>query len=500
MALNNITFEKALGGIGRFLPGRDHVSGMIFYLNETDLVIKNTLKPFPVKSVEELVGLDLETGLPEKLEQNPKSTFVIKPQLLFPGEKGYDESESSKIAVVYYHVSEFFRMNPGATLWLSFKTSRNSFVAISDLQTAANGEIRQLAIHDELTTPSDSAALKSTVSSINTKAKELASIFQPVSVIYSNTTSSANPSNYADVTGDANYVSVSIGQSGSGFADRLNKAYKVKEYTVSDLESDSGKVQFTHDSLSNDSIVKVYSLENHKTYSAKVEGSKLVIETADLFSATDKYTLIDKDGQLELDSTKSFKAIGCVGTLLGAVSAAAVHENIGWVQKFNLGGEFAEPMLMNGKAVEELTQTDKNGLNNKRLIFPLKHVGDEGTYFNDSHTAIKPTHDFAYIENNRTIDKAIRNVRTNLLPQLNSPLTVLDGKLSPDTVKFFENLCSQPLERMRNNGELSAFGVAIDPQQPILESSTLNIALQLIPRGVARQIKVTVGFTTKLSK
>ncbi|MCG8412127.1 MAG: DUF2586 family protein, partial [Bacteroidales bacterium] len=202
--------------------------------------------------------------------------------------------------------------------------------------------------------------------------------------------------------------------------------------------------------------------------------------------------------------------IGLVGTALGAVSKAAVHENIGWVQKFNLAsGEFNTPGFYGKFENSDKESTAKNfseiptgiieQLHEKRYIFPLKHTGDAGTYFNDSHTATKFTDSFAYIENNRTIDKAIRGVRASLLPQINRPLAVdKDGKLSADTIKFFENLANRTLDRMLNAGELSDFAVGIDPNQQVLSDSKLSMVLRLIPRGVARQIEVKIGFTTKL--
>jgi hypothetical protein len=90
-------------------------------------------------------------------------------------------------------------------------------------------------------------------------------------------------------------------------------------------------------------------------------------------------------------------------------------------------------------------------------------------------------------------------LRAALIPQLLSPLTVdTDGKLSADTVKSFENLASTPLERMVNAGELSGQSVTIDPDQDVLATSTLNIVVELQPRGVARTIQVTIGFTVSI--
>ena len=53
------------------------------------------------------------------------------------------------------------------------------------------------------------------------------------------------------------------------------------------------------------------------------------------------------------------------------------------------------------------------------------HVhGLNGSFYNDSFTMDTITSDYAYIERVRTMDKAVRGIRTYLLPHLSSPLYV----------------------------------------------------------------------------
>jgi hypothetical protein len=51
---------------------------------------------------------------------------------------------------------------------------------------------------------------------------------------------------------------------------------------------------------------------------------------------------------------------------------------------------------------------------------------------------------------------------------------------------------------MVRDGELSAFEVLIDPDQPILSTGNLIITLKLVPIGIANQITVYIGFTTQI--
>jgi hypothetical protein len=195
------------------------------------------------------------------------------------------------------------------------------------------------------------------------------------------------------------------------------------------------------------------------------------------------------------DLSNDYTAAG--GTVLGLLARAKVHESIAWVSPFNMqqGNDFDKVILSDGQVVTNVAAATLDSVNTLGYLFLRKHTGIAGAYLNDTHSATAATSDFAYIENNRTIQKAKRNIRAALLPTLNSPLTVnADGTLSADTVKFFENLSSRPLERMQAAGELSNFRVIIDPEQDVLTTSTLAITVKLQPRGVARTITVTIGF------
>ncbi|RMF45487.1 MAG: DUF2586 family protein [Deltaproteobacteria bacterium] len=189
--------------------------------------------------------------------------------------------------------------------------------------------------------------------------------------------------------------------------------------------------------------------------------------------------------------------IPAVGAVLGAVAKAKVHESIAWVERFNMSdGEELESIMLSDGTVNP-TVSNIQTLNDKRYLCFRKHAGIGGTYLADSHSAVISTDDFAYIEANRTMQKAKRLVRAALLPQLNAPLTVDGdtGKLAAGTVRYFEGLTERALNTMTSNNELSAFGVFINPDQDVLATSKLIIQVKLVPRGVARSIVVQIGFS-----
>ncbi|MBQ7389231.1 MAG: hypothetical protein IJW01_07670 [Paludibacteraceae bacterium] len=207
----------------------------------------------------------------------------------------------------------------------------------------------------------------------------------------------------------------------------------------------------------------------------------------------------DLDAQLmEEQMTHGFADIAAVGTIVGCVSAASVHESVSWVGKFPV--EVSVPGIVTGDALKDLKAYDLDLLDDARMIFYRTHVGVQNVYFNNSHTMTEPTSDYAYIENVRTMDKAVRGIRANLLPYLGSPLKVdaTTGYLSADTVAVLETVAGCALEDMERLGELSGYKVEIDREQNVLSTSSLEIVIKNVPLGVMRRVTVKIGFTQKI--
>lgn len=327
---------------------------------------------------------------------------------------------ASKQAVWYYHINEYFRIQPKGSLYVGFYAvpATYDFVEIQSMQSFATGKIRQIAVYK------DSAAFASgDLTAIQAVCTTLDGLHQPLSALYGADISAVTDlTTLADLAAlTANKVSVVISQDGAA----------------------------------------------HGSYLYQTVG----------------------------------KSITNLGALLGAVSLAKVSEDIGWPNKFNIsnGIECDTIAFANGTMVNTVSQSTLNTLDNRKYIFLVKYVGLSGSYFNDSNCAVANTSDYAYIENNRTIDKAIRGVYSSLISYINSPLTLnSDGTLTDPTVAFFESQSGVNLDQMVRDNELSAFDVVIDPTQNVLSTSNLTVTVKLVPIGVARQITVNIGFTTTL--
>lgn len=195
------------------------------------------------------------------------------------------------------------------------------------------------------------------------------------------------------------------------------------------------------------------------------------------------------------------KSITCIGAMLGAISLANVQEDIAWVGKFNLSNSFELETLAfaNGVLYADQTKTLLDQLNDFRFVFLLKQRAIAGSYFNDSHNACVVSSDYAYIENNRVINKAIRFLDVALTPYLNSNIDLnSDGTISDLSIEVFTSACNVELESMKRNNNISDYSVSINSAQNVLSTGLLTIGVVLIPKGVARNINVNIGFSLKL--
>lgn len=384
MGLNDITFIKGRGGLARPLAGEDHISGFLFE--------------------SETLPADFGTG---KVRQ------VLDPE---DAQKKGIVKGSTDFGAAYYHISEFFRINPNATLYVGIFPASVDFTGIQEMQDFAEGKIRQAAAF------TTTALVETQVNALQAIADKCSEGHQPLCILLG-----ADVSAMEDLT------------------------------TLPDLRA-----------LTCPNVSVVIGQDGGAAGAA-------------LFTSTGK-------------------SVTCVGAALGALSRARVNDNIGWVQQFNMASvELDTPALADGKLVKESASL-LSSLNDKGYIFLRKHIGMAGTYFNDSHTCDEITSDYAYIESVRTIDKAIRGIRTYMLPMLNGTVYVdaTTGQLTPDTIASLQQMGGRALEEMERAGEISGMEVYINPEQNILATSELEVDIKDVPTGVIRNMKIRIGHVSKI--
>ena len=190
---------------------------------------------------------------------------------------------------------------------------------------------------------------------------------------------------------------------------------------------------------------------------------------------------------------KTKATVSAIGVALGTLSKAAVHQCIAWVKNFPSG--ISMPALGDGTLVRTIDKGELEKLDTNRYLFLNNVVGVAGSYWNDSHTS-----DYAAIESVRTMDKAVRGIRTYLTPELGGNVYIDPdtGKLQSYTVSHLETTANIPLEEMEKAGELSGYKAEIDAEQDVLSTSTIEVTIKNVPVGVVRKFKVKIGFVKSL--
>ena len=136
-------------------------------------------------------------------------------------------------AIWYYHISEYFRLQPKGKLYVGFYAVNSSynFTEVTLMQNIAGGTIRQIGVYldgeNHAFTVGDLTALRNEI--VNNNDKQ----YQPLSALYaadlSATSDLSTLTNLNTVT--AEKVSVIVGQDGAGFGAFLYATYKTVSYT-----------------------------------------------------------------------------------------------------------------------------------------------------------------------------------------------------------------------------------------------------------------------------
>lgn len=437
--MNDIEFVKGNGGMGRQSANEDPISGLLMRL--PGLTTTNlAANGFDSVTVGEKTLYIATLKYFEQLETLGIVASDMSAAVLKT--KTLDEYKNmAAMNAIVYHVGEFFTKSDAGTLYLGIKADAEEIVKaeVRQMQYYSGGKLRRLGIFTKsLANIADYQTAVSGGEDVGLEDQH-----QPLSVFVT----------YCGQLDNATAISAETGS--------VTITSSVTPETISALKGSSNKVLAGRSNVS-------------------------VLVGCDL-----DVSLIEKIG--------IFAYYGSIGTLLGCSSKAAVNESIAWVGKFPLFIKM--PGFITGDLLGDVTVADIEFINDNRYIFIRVHVGDANNYFNDSFTLDVATSDYAYIENVLTIDKAIRGIRANLLPYLNSPLNVdpESGKLATPIVSYLETVAGRALEDMEKAGEISGFSVAIDPEQNVLSTSEVEFIIKKVGVGVMRKVKVKIGYVTSLS-
>ena len=201
--MNSLDIKRQNGNVPKTLAGQDHVSGIIFYVNEKD--IPESFKTAPVQAVStidraEALGITAEA------------------------------TSSWATRLMHYQLAETFRINDGISLYVGIftKPEAHTFAELATMQNYANGAIRQFGIWDGLT-----SLTAENVTLLQAKADALDINNAPAVVGYAPSLKSGYQALPTTIATAAPRVSVIIAQPGGTndtgallFADTSNKTTK----------------------------------------------------------------------------------------------------------------------------------------------------------------------------------------------------------------------------------------------------------------------------------
>jgi len=513
MALPNITFIKGQGGLGRALPGQDYISGLLFFCDDADLPsgFTTTARNKALYSV-----ADAETaGILDDYSDATASTATF--EVTAVGANG----DTLKLTVADLNTAtgasqttELFLVEKTASettvtlLAVKIKNAINAgtqthgYSATNSTGTVTITAPKSMGVYLNSGTPYVKTIVGTATATLTqnvvTGVASLQAVWhyhiseffrmQPKGIVYAGFYEIPSTYDFTELSSMQDYAEGKIRQFGIYKDD---SAFATADLTAIQDVAD------TEDT-------------NKRPFSAMYAGD--LSATSDISTLTDLSTFADNKASAIITQDggglgnflwlTTGKSISNLGALLGTVALAKVSDSIAWVGQFNIsnGSECEVINWSNGDATNTASSSLLESLNNKRYIFLKKFTGYSGSFFNDSHTAIAQSSDYAYIENNRTIDKATRVLYLAYIPYLNSPISLnANGTLTDNQVASLESVGQVALDAMLRAEEVSATLVQIDPSQNILATSELVIAVTLVIKGVARYITIPIGFKPNIS-
>lgn len=508
MPLNDVIINKGQGGLGRALPGEDYISGMIFYTGTLPSGFSSTDRIKNIFSVEQAEGLGIVADYSD--ETRATGTYLVT--------NAGAANDTVLITVLEYPTTD----NPTGLVSFGTYTRPTASTTVGAVAT----DLAAL-INAGTATHGYTASVNTATVTITARAGlgTFLNTGTPIVVTISGT------------------IAGTLTQFSSGVASlKANWHYHISEFfrlnpsgnMYLGMHAVPGTYDFaevaTVQAYANGKIRQFAVWADNTTYtSGKVQAAQAIATSleaahmpcsilltfnyaaATLSSMADLATLNSKNVSIVLSQDgaalgyRLYKALGRsitnIGAVLGLVSASKVSECIAWIGKFNIsdGNENDVAAFANGALVSAQAKSLLDTLNTQRYLFNIKKVGYAGTFMNDSHCCVTFASDYAYIENNRTIDKAGRNLYAGYLPLLNSPGDLSsNGELTDTAVAVLEGVGETALDQMVRDAELSDKAVIVDPAQDVLQTSKLVVAASLLAKGVFRNIEVNIKYVLSL--
>lgn len=532
--LNDIQFNVGQGGSGRVANGTDYISAMLFYNNTRPAALLASLPGgvdnYPTGSVVQIFSPDDAKllGIDDLLTDETKSTgkivitnagatgdsITMKVQEWTGGSGqglitlgAYTNLASDSIATVV----------TGLTAAINAGTNTHNYTAVESLGTTVTITARPgIGIYFNTGTPYSKVTTGTMAGTITQNviagvASKLAVYYyhiqryfsmKPDGTIYVGIFNTAANATFTDID--------NIAINSNGAVVQLGIWDDTKTFALASLTAIQARIT---------ALKATYKYISSTLYAADIKALSTPLTTLAggsfnlaTLSANNVSAIIDNDGAATgLDLYYAVgKSITSMGAALGCVSESAISEDIGNpIQRFNIddGFNFDTLMFGDGTFYNAVSKSLLDALNNNRYIYASKIPYTAGSWYSDNHAAVAYTSDYAWINDNRIIDRVIKDLFSALTPILKSRLKLqTDGTMTAQTIANIIAVAGQVIKPLIATDDLAGDANNFDAAQWILVSATqkpnitnkLVIAVKLVENAIARKIEIPIGFASSL--
>ncbi len=183
--------------------------------------------------------------------------------------------------------------------------------------------------------------------------------------------------------------------------------------------------------------------------------------------------------------------INLAGVICGMYAAASVQQSIGETKSFSISESKLHALTPPG-IIDEIGTLD-----DARYLTVRRYDGLSGWYVTNARMMCPEGSDYKYAERIRTTNKIVREVRRQLLSQMQATVDIdnLDAELAA-----IAELAMAPTDTMVDRKEISSARIVVPEGQDILGSETLNLVIRYVPVGHIRAIEVDLGMENPYAK
>lgn len=158
---------------------------------------------------------------------------------------------------------------------------------------------------------------------------------------------------------------------------------------------------------------------------------------------------------------------------------------------------WVKPGLSTGQLFDNLSQAVRTELTEKAYGYVGKFEGYPGVYFNAEATCTGVVDDFNTIHANRVWNECARRLRRALIPRINSRVRIdpANGRVAPETIADWDAASKRELEALLAQGEIADFTFSLNPEQNVIAQGKVVCSIRVVPQGIAKAIEADLGFT-----